>query len=173
MVFEIGQYKLDIDVVKTKYFYKNADVVSKSCSCDGCLNFEKAISELPTTVITFFTNLGIDMRKVCECYVNDADDNGDLLYGDFYHVCGTLLEGKSAWRKINKSFLHWDSKSGISISSDFCVSFQKDTALFRRRISTSCDPTGFFCKNPLGTEKKKSLSIMLNPSFKNSESKIL
>lgn len=154
MVFEIGQYKLDIDVVKTKYFYKNADVVSKSCSCDGCLNFEKAISELPTTVITFFTNLGIDMRKVCECYVNDADDNGNLLYGGFYHVCGTLLEGKSAWRKINKSFLHWDSKSGISISSDFCVSFQKDTALLEEEFPHPAIQLDFSAKIPWVLKKR-------------------
>lgn len=69
MFFEIGQYRLDLDVARTKHFYKNTDFVSKSCSCDGCLNFETAVSTLPISVITFFTNLGIDMKKACECYV--------------------------------------------------------------------------------------------------------
>ena len=64
MLFEIGQYRLDIDVPKTRQFYETADVVSKSCSCDGCLNFERAVSKLPPVIISFFTNLGVDMRKI-------------------------------------------------------------------------------------------------------------
>lgn len=44
MIFKFGQYKVDIDVEKTKNFYENAEPVSKSCSCDGCLNFEKAVA---------------------------------------------------------------------------------------------------------------------------------
>lgn len=31
MLFEIGQFKLDVDVSKTKHFYDTADRVSKSC----------------------------------------------------------------------------------------------------------------------------------------------
>ena len=38
----------------------------------------------------------LDMKEVCECYVNCADNDGDLLYGCFYHVCGALLDGESA-----------------------------------------------------------------------------
>ena len=92
MVFEFGSYKADIDVEKTRHFYKNAESVSKRCSCDGCTNFEEAVAVLPQSVIKFFADLGIDMRKVCECYVNITNDNGTLLYGGFYHVCGTLLD---------------------------------------------------------------------------------
>ena len=51
MLFEIGQYRLDIDVPKTRQFYETADVVSKSCSCDGCLNFERAVSKLPPVIM--------------------------------------------------------------------------------------------------------------------------
>ena len=73
MVFEFGSYKADIDVEKTRHFYKNAESVSKRCSCDGCTNFEEAVAVLPQSVIKFFADLGIDMRKVCECLENNLD----------------------------------------------------------------------------------------------------
>ncbi len=66
MIFTFGQYKIDVDVEKTKEFYSNAKTVSTGCSCDGCLNFEKAVGKLPKEVRTFFADLGIDMTKVCE-----------------------------------------------------------------------------------------------------------
>lgn len=116
MLFEIGQYRLDIDVPKTRQFYETADVVSKSCSCDGCLNFERAVSKLPPVIISFFTNLGVDIRKACECYVNYADDDGTLLYGGFYHVCGILLDGTSAWKKMNENTSYWDKEASFPVS---------------------------------------------------------
>ena len=62
MLFEIGQYKLDIDIAKTKRFYDSADRVSQYCTCDGCLNFEKAVDFLSPAVRTLFAELGVDMK---------------------------------------------------------------------------------------------------------------
>ena len=54
MLVEIGQYKLDIDIAKTKRFYDSDDRVSQYCTCDGCLNFEKAVDFLSPAVRTLF-----------------------------------------------------------------------------------------------------------------------
>lgn len=105
MLFEIGQYKLDIDIAKTKHFYDSADRVSQHCTCDGCLNFERAIDFLSPTVRILFANLGVDMKKVRECYVNCTNKDSTLLYGGFYHICGTLLDGKGGWTKKTKIIL--------------------------------------------------------------------
>ncbi len=70
MIFEFGRYKVDVDVEKTKHFYENAQTVSKGCSCDGCQNFEQAAVILPQSVRRFFTNLGVDVRKVSEFSAN-------------------------------------------------------------------------------------------------------
>lgn len=129
MIIEFGQYKVDVDIQKTKEFYKKAELVSKGCSCDGCLNFEKAVGVFPQSVTMFFTNLGIDLRKVCECYVNCTNKDGTLLYGGFYHVCGTLLNGKSAWKKINDRTSYWEENATFAVSLDFHISFQEDIAL--------------------------------------------
>lgn len=156
MLFEIGQYRLDIDVPKTRQFYKTADVVSKSCSCDGCLNFERAVSKLPPIIISFFTNLGVDMRKVCECYVNYADDDGTLLYGGFYHVCGILLDGTSAWKKTNENTSYWDKEASFPVSSDFLFLSKKILHCWKKDfhflLSSLNFPQGF-----LGYWKKRTL----------------
>ena len=154
MLFEIGQYRLDIDVPKTRQFYKATDVVSKSCSCDGCLNFERAVSKLPPVIISFFTNLGVDMRKVCECYVNYADDDGTLLYGGFYHVCGILLDGTSAWKKTNENTSYWDKEASFPVSSDFFISFQKDIALLEKGFPLPVIQLEFSAKIPWVLEKR-------------------
>lgn len=129
MIFELGQYKVDVDVEKTRQFYQKAEVVSKACSCDGCFNFEKAVSGLPQAVIRFFADLGIDLRKVCECYVNCVNEDGTLLYGGFSHVCGTIIHGRSAWKKINEGSLCWEENETFSVSPDFHISFQEEIDL--------------------------------------------
>lgn len=119
MVMEFGQYKIDVDIKRTREFYERAEPVSKGCSCDGCLNFEKAVGRLPLAVTTFFTNLGIDLRKVCECYVNCTNDDETVLYGVFLHICGTLLHGDSAW----------EEDATFCVSPDFYISFQEALSL--------------------------------------------
>lgn len=132
MIVEFGQYKVDVDIEKTKKFYDNAELVSQTCSCDGCLNFEKAVSTLPKSVIEFFANIGIDMRKVCECYVNCTVYDNMLSYGGFYHICGTLLSGESAWKKTSDRQAYWNDEATFSVSPDFHISFQKDISLLEK-----------------------------------------
>lgn len=126
MIFELGQYRVDIDVNKTKSFYETARLVSEGCSCSGCRNFEKAITALPSEVTGFFANWGVDMRKVCEVYVNCSNSDGTLLYGGFYHLCGSLLAGKSAWVPNSPSSFHWEEEQAIAVADYFCVTFKKN-----------------------------------------------
>ena len=69
MIFQFGEYKIDVDVEKTRQFYDRAKTVSEGCQCDGCLNFERAVDKLPQNIRDFFSALGVDMKKICECYV--------------------------------------------------------------------------------------------------------
>lgn len=156
MLFEFGPCRVDIDVAKTKQFYKNADTVSKSCLCDGCRNFERAVDTLPSIVTAFFADLGIDMRKVRECYVNFADDDGMLFYGGFYHICGTLLDGDSAWKKMNNKLCCWDDKAAFCISPGFHVSFQRDIALLEKDFPLPALQLEFTAKLPWVLEKSNT-----------------
>lgn len=125
MFFEFGQYQVDIDVDKTRLFYENAPLVSESCSCSGCRNFENAIMAIPSEITGLFSNLGVDMRKVSEVYVNCSNSDGTLFYGGFYHLCGTLLAGKSAWVPNSPLTSHWEEEQAFRVADNFHISFQK------------------------------------------------
>ncbi len=133
MEFRFGSYALDIDIQKTRLFYQKAAAVSVGCSCPGCRNFEKAVESLPDEIKHFFDTLGIDGKKPAEVYVYTVNGDGLVLYGGFYHLCGKLLSGKSAWvtvksrRKLKIS--HWDTSKAYPVSKDFHVSFQEACSL--------------------------------------------
>lgn len=117
MIFQFGEYKIDVDVEKTRQFYDRAKTVSEGCQCDGCLNFERAVDKLPQNIRDFFSALGVDMKKICECYVYCAKDENTLYYGGFCHICGTLLSGKSAWKPTSDSTACWDGRKQPSFQS--------------------------------------------------------
>lgn len=122
MVFQFGQYEVDIDVQRTKEFYSQTESVGETCPCDGCKNFECAVDALPKSVLTFFSDLGIDMKKICRCCVYCKNEDGSLLYGGFYHACGVARKGDSAWVKVNENLAYWENTLTFSISPNFHVS---------------------------------------------------
>lgn len=132
MVCEFGQYKIDVDVNRTKQFYETTPLVSEGCSCSGCRNYEKAVRDLPAPVIDFFAGLGVDMRRVCEVYVNCVNSDGTLFYGGFYHLCGTVLSGESAWVSNSPTSSHWEEERAFLISDGFRVSFQQECDLLEK-----------------------------------------
>lgn len=157
MIFEFGQYRADIDVDKTKQFYKNEPLLSQGCSCDGCRNFEKAVERLPEKVKAFFNDLGIDMKKVCEIYVNYTNSDGSLYYGGFCHICGTLLSGKSAWIPIDETVSCWEETQAFKVDDGFYVSFQKECSLLEEGFPTPALQLEISAKNiPWVLEKENT-----------------
>lgn len=134
--FEFGQYKIEVDINKTKQFYEKASFVSEGCSCKGCRNFEQAVSMLSKRVTEFFSDLGVDMRKVCEVYVNCDNPDGTVLYGGFYHLCGGIIQGKSPWIPTSKTTSFWEEKEAFSIEEGFAVSFQSGCDLLEEGFPT-------------------------------------
>ena len=134
MLFEFGQYQIDVDVEKTKTFYTKANVVSDGCSCDGCRNYERAIGTLSHEIISFFDKLGVDMKKVCEVYVNCKNSDGTLLYGGFCHICGVLLLGENEWVSDSASASHWEDGKSFPITDSFHISFQKECSLLENEF---------------------------------------
>ena len=129
MLFEFNQFCIDIDVASTKDFYEKAKFITDSCSCDGCMNFAHAVENLPEIIKEFFSKIGIDMKKICECYVNCTNTDGTLLYGGFYHVCGTMQRGQSAWVKCSETTAYWNEKFTYLLSPNFQISFQNEIHL--------------------------------------------
>ena len=128
MIFEIGIYRLDVDVERTKAFYAGSYDIG--CACDGCLNFEKAVHYLPEDVKSFFQQFGIAPTKPAEIgspfSINDKDT---AQYNGFYHLCGTILEGTNPWIKVSKKQYHLDEQYAINLSNNFSFFFTEDCLL--------------------------------------------
>lgn len=153
MLMTFGQYFVDIDAEKTRRFYERLRSVSEECFCDGCRNFEKAVDTLPQSVKVFFSTLGIDMKKACECYVNCKNEDGSLYYAGFYHLCGRLLEGKSAWRKIDENHAVFDETETFSVADNFKISFSKKINLLEDGFPQPVIQLDFFATIPWVLEK--------------------
>lgn len=160
MIFEFGQYKVDIDLEKTKHFYEGAELIHENCSCDGCLNFEKAVSMLPQSVRDFFAGLGVDMQKACECYVNGPKDEKTLLYGGFYHLCGKILAGEHAWKDAGNGS-RWNEKAAYFITPNFQVSFSTDVALLEAGFPQPVIQLEFLADIPWVLERKNPYKELL------------
>lgn len=128
MIFVVGAYTVDIDVERTRRFYNNAGTAAELCPCGGCRNFDKAVDAASAEAKERFTAMGIDMHKPRECYVNCALAGDRLLYAGFYHVCGRLLAGESAWKLSEDGFL-WDDTAAFWLDEEFRISFSEDIAL--------------------------------------------
>lgn len=126
MEFTFGLYRVDVDVEKTKNIYKRLPLVSESCPCEYCSNYEAAADNLHPDIHAFFNSIGADIKKPTEVYVNYENDDGTIYYGGFYHVCGTLLshDGDDA-----SSIDIGDDRDPYEVCENFRVSFQPNCDL--------------------------------------------
>lgn len=97
MLFQFGQYRLDIDVERTREFYNSQYSLptSRQCTCTGCQNFDKAILLATDKVLNFLTSMGIDPCRPSEAFgatEHRDDDSNECRYNGWYHVVGTLSE---------------------------------------------------------------------------------
>ncbi len=165
MDISFGHFRLNINTEKTRAIYKNLKRLSQACGCSGCRNFEKAADSMPDEVKRFFDSIGIDMKKPTEVYVNEVNSDGLLIYGGFYHLCGTLLTGESAWTKIpseteGTETFYWEASKTYSVSKGFDVCFQKKLS-GGRRFPKSCFAVGNICAHTLGTAGSEPIYITL------------
>ncbi len=134
MIFIFGNYTVDIDVEKTRQIYTLLPPITQGCNCDGCQNFEKAVDVLPNAARAFFDDLGIDLKKIAECYVNCKNEDGTLLYGGFCHVCGTLIEGENAWVSISETHSYYNTNLAYPLSDNFRISFQENCFMIEKQF---------------------------------------
>lgn len=141
MRITLGECILDINVEENERYYKNERNITEDCQCDGCENYELAVEQVSSEVSKMFKQLGLDIKKPAEVYVN-CSDNNILLYGGFYHLCGTMIEGKSAWEIVSKTkksmVSHLNEERMFCIGKDFRIFFQEDCALLSKDFPRPC-----------------------------------
>ena len=127
MILELGIYRLDIDADRTKMFY--AVPRDLGCGCDGCRNFERALPALPAEVRDFLRQLGIDPGQPAEVSAVHSPEGTDTLYSGFYHICGTILEGRNPWVQTGLRQYRLDERYAIEFPGDFSFFFTSDCHL--------------------------------------------
>lgn len=127
MVFEIGNYCLNVDVERTKAYYSMLN--GTGCDCAGCRNYQMALPKLAESIYCFLNQFGIDPGTPIEMSVLHSPDGKKTVYDGFFHICGTILAGTDPWiqtgpksRQLNQSYL-------IAVSSDCSAYFINECAL--------------------------------------------
>ena len=136
MLFEFGNYILDIDVDKTREFYIHAQNITADCDCQGCRNYVKWAEELSAEPKYTLENMGVLLEKTPEVYVNCSNEDGTLYYGGFYHVCGKIVRGKNPWMTITENSRTFDEGTFVSLADGFRVSFTEDIDLLEENFPT-------------------------------------
>ena len=131
MTIRFGQFIINVDTERTRAFYEAAPGID--CACQGCRNFSLAAASLPEEARVFLRTLGIAPQKPAETWVNCRQEDGRVLYGGFYHLCGTLLQGEGGWHTVAEDSTTrtsvWDPESCYLAAENFRVAFTGDTAL--------------------------------------------
>ena len=126
MLFTLGKYVLDIDVDKTRDLYINAETIS--CPCQGCRNYLKWSSSLLEEPKYLLESMGVMLEKPAEVHVYNATQDGSLLYGGFYHLCGKIVHGKDSKDLIDDHESAFGEMQ-FDLTENFYVAFTKDIAL--------------------------------------------
>ena len=129
MLFELGNYILDIDVERTRAFYNQAQPITDGCDCQGCRNYAKWASELLAEPKYTLERMGVQLEKTPEVYVNCRNEDGTLFYGGFYHLCGKIVRGKDIWKAIVENAETLDEDAFVSLGDDFQIAFTENIAL--------------------------------------------
>ncbi len=124
MLFQLGQFILDVDVEQTRLCYEKQKLIIDDCGCDGCKNYYLAYELFPDKVKELFERLGINGKKPYDAYVNCYECEGEnCFYGGMYFLCGTV---KNAIPTLNDS-LFFEIEKGYSVSFDTGDSIKDST----------------------------------------------
>ena len=136
MIFEFEKYTIDIDVEKTKEFYNRADKITDGCDCSGCRNYEKWATSTSIEIKHILKQLGVQMEKAAEVYVNCPNEDGSVFYGGFYHLCGRILQGGQVWNEISEKHKALNEMSFIELCDGYRVAFTEEIALLEKDFPT-------------------------------------
>lgn len=132
MLFEIGNYILDIDIERTRDFYNQAQSLTDGCNCQGCRNYAAWAATLSEEPKYILERMGVQLEKTPEVYVNCPNDDGSLFYGGFYHLCGKIIRGNNPWKEIAENVRIFNEDAFVSLADDFKVAFTEDVALLEK-----------------------------------------
>ena len=139
MIFDFGNFRLDIDVESTKAFYsKHGKTVLEDCGCVNCRNYYEAISKTSNKVKSFFASLGIDPQKSPEATWWDTDEKGIAYYSLTFHVVGTIINAVDIYEPVGDNAFQQILENFYEIDKDFKVGFTSKVVLLEKDFPRPC-----------------------------------
>jgi len=136
LIFEFEQYTIDVDVEATKSAYRKIPLATESCSCQECENYIAATELLSNEIISFFTALGIDVKRPSEVFGSYVK-SGFFSYGGYYHVAGKIiLQKQELYTKVNERQYNQNPNMVIHLTPNFSVWFESECSLVPENFPT-------------------------------------
>ena len=139
MIFDFGNFRLDIDVESTKAFYsKHGKTVLEDCGCVNCQNYYKAISNVSDKVNNFFSSIGIDPQKSPEATWWDTNEDGIAYYSIIFHVVGKIIKSVDIYKPVGDNGYQLINENLYEIDKNFKVGFTSKAILVEKDFPESC-----------------------------------
>ncbi|MFC0189428.1 hypothetical protein ACFFJY_14080 [Fictibacillus aquaticus] len=114
---QIENWLLEIDILRTREFYKNGLEV---CNCLYCNNYIAASKSFDSSVVSLFHSLGITSSFPAHLSEFPATEEGMRMYIGVYHAVGRVLNGELC------ATSNWTEKSTFQIDN-FTFGFSDET----------------------------------------------
>ena len=139
MIFDFGNFRLDIDVESTKAFYDiHGKTVLEDCGCVNCRNYYEAISKVSDKVKSFFSSLGIDPQKSPEATWFDTNEDGIAYYSIIFHVVGTIIKEVDLYKPVGDNCYQLIIENLYEIDKNFKVGFTSEAVLVEKDFPKPC-----------------------------------
>jgi len=73
----------------------------------------------------FFYNIGVDIKKPTEIWLNTINADGSAWYGGWYHVCGKILVGERAHVEIAPNTFNIDESKVFKVTEKLHIHFNE------------------------------------------------
>jgi len=108
MRFKFHGWIAEVDVEATKRAYASGGPgASAECGCSECANFAAAREAgyiYPAKVARLLEDMGVDLTRESEVFVESPAHRGSLVYGGWFNIAGELLEGPDEAVEIEQGF---------------------------------------------------------------------
>jgi len=128
---EYGRWVINSDADATKNAYAQLTAGSpEECGCEPCLNFAEQRNKIySAAVLALFASLGIQSNREAEIYHMARLENGQHLYGGWFHLVGSIISGADAAKQIAQNAWQPDLESE---SENFSLGFTSRLELVRK-----------------------------------------
>ena len=139
MIFDFGNFQLDVDVESTKAFYDmHGKTVLEDCGCVNCQNYYEAILKASDKVKNFFSSIGIDPQKSPEATWFDTNENGIAYYYVIYHLVGTIIQAVDLYKPTEDNTFQLIVENFHEIDKNFKVGFTSKSVLIEKDFPQPC-----------------------------------